>query len=56
MRSIYETPEISVVELRPSEAVLQACKLYDNGPSAPGPNSLDDDCQSGLDQCPTLGS
>jgi len=27
MKSFYETPEVSLVELRPSEAVLGACKV-----------------------------
>lgn len=27
MKSLYETPEVSMVELRPSEAVLGNCKV-----------------------------
>ncbi len=55
MRSTYEMPEISLVELRPAEAILSNCKTsgFALGPDGAGP-----DCEPGppTDQCLQAGS
>jgi len=55
MRSTYEMPEISLVELRPAEAILSNCKTsgFALGPDGGGP-----DCEPGppTDQCLQAGS
>lgn len=56
IKSYYEPPEVSVVEPRPSEAVLQACKMEDNGATHGGPASGDDDCRVATATCFDLGS
>ncbi len=55
MKHIYETPEINMVDLRPSEAVLGNCKVTQ---LFPGPGFGGGDCVGFPpgQQCLTFGS